>query len=67
MPADEKLVPSSALGRAALASSPAELSLACHRHSSSSAGTGHDKLSHEKTEELHRKPRKGSGAWELNG
>lgn len=48
MPADEKLVPPGVLGRTASASSPAVQSLACHRHSSSSTGTGHDKLSHEK-------------------
>lgn len=70
MPADEKLVPPGVLGRTASASSPAVQSLACHRHSSSSTGTGHDKLSHEKKKppaELHRKSRKRSGAWELNG
>lgn len=42
-------------------------SLARHRRSSSSAGTGHDKLSREKTGELHRKSLQGPGAWELNG
>lgn len=42
-------------------------SLACHRHSSGSAGKGHDKLAREKTGELHRKSRKGAGAWELDG
>ena len=41
-------------------------SLACHRHSYSSAGRRHDKLSHEKDGELRRKSSKGPGAGDLN-